>query len=69
MRVVPASYFRLFPEKKEDSQRQHAALLDAISSGDGVAARTIAEAHVLDAGAALHQWLLDHADGDVPLPT
>ena len=69
VRVVPASYFRLFPEKKEDSQRQHAALLDAISSGDGVAARTIAEAHVLDAGAALHQWLLDHADGDLPLPT
>ena len=57
VRVVPASYFELFPEREQTSQREHAALLDAITRGDAVAARTIAEAHVLDAGQALGDWL------------
>jgi DNA-binding GntR family transcriptional regulator len=56
-RVVPASYFELFPERERRSREEHAALLDAIGAGDAVAARTIAEAHVLDAGAALGDWL------------
>ena len=66
VRAVPGNYFELFPEREQTSQREHAALLDAISAGDAVAARTIAEAHVLDAGAALGDWLrADPHDGDI----
>ena len=36
---------------------EHAALLDAIDRGDGAAARTVMEAHVLTAGEALAGWL------------
>jgi DNA-binding GntR family transcriptional regulator len=60
-RVVPASYFELFPEQERRARVEHAALLDAISQGDAAAARTIAEAHVLDAGAALGDWLRTHS--------
>jgi DNA-binding GntR family transcriptional regulator len=56
-RVVPGTYFQLFPEQERRSRVEHAALLDAIGRGDAVAARTIAEAHVLDAGAALGDWM------------
>ncbi len=61
VRVVPNSYFEMFPEQEKRSQAEHAALLDAIERGDAAAARTIAEAHVLDAGQALGQWLRDRA--------
>jgi DNA-binding GntR family transcriptional regulator len=57
VRVVPGNYFELFPEQKQRSKREHAALLRAISSEDGLAARRIAEAHVLAAGRALGGWL------------
>jgi len=57
VRVVPATYFELFPEQERRARKEHAALLDAISRGDGAAARAVAEAHVLDAGAALGDWL------------
>jgi len=57
VRVVPGTYFELFPEQKRRSRTEHAALLEAIGRGDAPAARAIAEAHVLDAGAALGQWL------------
>jgi DNA-binding GntR family transcriptional regulator len=57
VRVVPTSYFELFPEQLWRSQADHAALLDAMDRGDGVAARTLAETHVIDAGAALGDWL------------
>ncbi len=57
VRVVPDSYFELFPEQERRSRIEHAALLEAIGRGDAPAARTIAEAHVLDAGAALGDWL------------
>jgi DNA-binding GntR family transcriptional regulator len=60
-RVVPASYFELFPEQERRARVEHAALLDAIRQGDAAAARTIAEAHVLDAGAALGDWLRTHS--------
>jgi DNA-binding GntR family transcriptional regulator len=66
VRVVPASYFRLFPEQEQRSRSEHAALLEAIGAGDAVAARTLAEAHVLDAGAALGEWLAANA-ADRPL--
>jgi DNA-binding GntR family transcriptional regulator len=55
--VVPANYFELFPEQERRARKEHAALLEAIGRGDAGAARTIAEAHVLDAGAALGDWL------------
>ncbi len=61
VRVVPGSFFELFPEQQRRSHTEHAALLDAIGRGDAAAARTIAEAHVLDAGAALGSWLRTNA--------
>jgi DNA-binding GntR family transcriptional regulator len=57
VRVVPANYFELFPEQERRSRAEHAALLEAIGDGDPAAARVIAEAHVLDAGAAMGDWL------------
>ncbi|HET6950847.1 MAG TPA: GntR family transcriptional regulator [Acidimicrobiales bacterium] len=57
VRVVPASYFELFPEQEERSRDEHAALLDAMERGDGPAARELAEAHVMVAGEALADWL------------
>jgi len=57
VRVVPASYFELFPEQEERAHEEHAALLDAIEAGDGQRARALAEAHVLVAGHALGDWL------------
>jgi DNA-binding GntR family transcriptional regulator len=68
VRVVPASYFTLFPERETTSRSEHAALLDAIGEGDAAGARTIAEAHVLDAGATLGDWLRSHGDGGTPTP-
>ena len=60
VRVVPASYFELFPEQEQRSEREHADLLDAMGRGDAAAARVIAEAHVLDAGETLRDWLAAH---------
>ncbi len=57
VRVVPASYFELFPEQEQRSEREHAELLDAMGRGDAAGARVIAEAHVLDAGETLRDWL------------
>jgi DNA-binding GntR family transcriptional regulator len=60
VRIVPASYFELFPEQERISRAEHAALIDAIEAGDGRGARSIAETHVLEAGATLGEWLRDH---------
>jgi len=57
VRVVPASYFELFPEQVRRSRDDHAGLLEAIDRGDAPTARALTEAHVLDAGAALGDWL------------
>jgi DNA-binding GntR family transcriptional regulator len=57
VRVVPASYFELFPEQEQRSEREHAELLDAMGRGDAAGARVIAEAHVLEAGETLRDWL------------
>jgi len=61
VRVVPSSYFDLFPEQELRSRADHAALLAAIGRGDASAARAIAESHVLDAGAALGDWMRANA--------
>ena len=61
VRVVPVSYFDLFPEQERKSRSDHAALLSAIERGDPTSARTVAEAHVLDAGAALGDWMRANA--------
>ncbi len=66
VRVVPTSYFALFPEQVGRSRVDHAALLEAIDRGDGAAARTVAEAHVLDAGAALGDWLRKRTELETP---
>jgi DNA-binding GntR family transcriptional regulator len=63
VRVVPASYFELFPEQVRRSQADHAVLLEAMDRGDATTARTLTESHVLDAGAALGDWLRAHTDG------
>jgi DNA-binding GntR family transcriptional regulator len=57
VRVVPASYFELFPEQVRQSHTDHATLLEAIDRGDAQAARALAESHVLHAGDALGDWL------------
>ena len=62
VRIVPTSFFTLFPEQEQRSRREHAELLDALGRGDSTAARSIAEAHVLDAGTALGDWLRTHAE-------
>jgi DNA-binding GntR family transcriptional regulator len=59
VRVVPRSFFELFPEQVSRSRAEHAALLEAIDRGDAGTARTLTESHVLDAGAALGDWLRD----------
>ncbi|HEY5097108.1 MAG TPA: FCD domain-containing protein, partial [Acidimicrobiales bacterium] len=59
VRVVPRSFFELFPEQVSRSRAEHAALLEAIDRGDAATARTLTESHVLDAGAALGDWLRD----------
>jgi DNA-binding GntR family transcriptional regulator len=59
VRVVPGNYFELFPEQERRSHREHAALLDAMARGDGKAARSLAEQHVLSAGEALGGWLAE----------
>jgi DNA-binding GntR family transcriptional regulator len=64
VRVVPGNYFELFPEQAQRSRREHAALLDAMASGDGEGARRIMEAHVLTAGEALGDWLAKRAVTD-----
>jgi len=61
VRVVPGNYFELFPEQETRSRREHASLLEAMDRGDGAAARSIMEAHVLSAGEALGGWLAEIA--------
>ena len=63
VRVVPASYFELFPEQVRRSQAEHAEMLEAFDGGDGAAARTLTELHVLEAGAALGDWLRETRAG------
>ena len=63
VRVVPGNYFELFPEQEHRSKREHAALLRAISIGDALAARRLAEAHVVAAGRALGGWLARMENG------
>jgi len=61
VRVVPDNYFELFPEQERRSRREHGALLEAMAAGDGTAARSLAEEHVLRAGEALGGWLAARA--------
>jgi DNA-binding GntR family transcriptional regulator len=61
VRVVPTNYFELFPEQEERSRLEHADLLGALGRRDGAAARRLAEAHVLAAGATLGEWLAARA--------
>jgi DNA-binding GntR family transcriptional regulator len=63
VRVVPTSYFELFPAQERRSRADHAALLGAIGGADAATARALAEAHVLEAGAALGDWLRGQMGG------
>ncbi len=70
VRVVPDNYFELFPEQEQRSRREHAALLDAVTRGDGAAARAVMEEHVSAAGQALGGWLAGlTAEHDAGPPT
>ncbi len=66
VRAVPASYFELFPEQVRRSRAEHAILLEAISGGDAASARALNESHVLEAGAALGDWLRERTPGAEP---
>jgi DNA-binding GntR family transcriptional regulator len=68
VRAVPGSYFELFPAQERRSQRDHAALLRAMEQGDALSARGLAEAHVLDAGSALGDWLRSLQQNDAGRP-
>jgi DNA-binding GntR family transcriptional regulator len=68
VRVVPTSYFELFPEQVRRSRDDHAVLLDAIDRGDAATARTLTESHMLDAGAALGDWLRAQEAGRAKSP-
>jgi DNA-binding GntR family transcriptional regulator len=57
VRAVPSSYFELFPAQEKRSREEHAGLLRAMARGDAAKARALAEAHVLEAGDALGDWL------------
>jgi DNA-binding GntR family transcriptional regulator len=57
VRVVPTNYFELFPEQIRRTRAEHAVMLEAIDRGDRSTARALTESHVLDAGAALGDWL------------
>jgi DNA-binding GntR family transcriptional regulator len=65
VRVVPTSYFELFPERQERSRQEHDALLDSMERRDPESARALAESHVLQAGEALGGWLASRLSGDV----
>ena len=60
---VPVDYFTLPNGLKVVVSEDHAALLGALERRDAPAARAIAEAHILDAGEALGEWLRSRADG------
>lgn len=68
VRAVPGNYFTLFPEQRERSLAEHAELLDAMERRDVAAARTLGEAHVLEAGSALGDWLRESIVQQAPLP-
>jgi DNA-binding GntR family transcriptional regulator len=55
--VVPGNFFALFPEQERHARLEHAALLDAMETGDSTMARSVAEDHVMRAGEALGSWL------------
>ena len=59
--VVPGNFFELFPEQESHARLEHAALLDAMESGDDTAARSLAEDHVMRAGEALGSWLTEQS--------
>ena len=65
---MPDNYFELFPEQEQRSRREHAALLDAMTRGDGAAARAVMEEHVSAAGQALGGWLAGLAAEHDPGP-
>jgi DNA-binding GntR family transcriptional regulator len=55
--VVPTNFFDVFPDQGQHSAADHDELVAALVRRDGAAARTAAERHVTDAGAALARFL------------
>lgn len=55
--AVPTNFFEMFPDQSHHSAADHDELMDALARRDGDTARAVAERHVIDAGAALAQFL------------
>jgi DNA-binding GntR family transcriptional regulator len=62
-RVLPRAYFEIFSGQEHCSLREHTALLHAIGRNDSLAARSIAEDHVLNAGELVSDWLAARVAG------
>ena len=59
--VVPTNFFDVFPDQGAHSTADHDELVAALARHDGLAARTTAERHVTEAGAALARFLEGNA--------
>ena len=57
-RMIPRSYFALFPEQIPCSLDEHGALVRALASRDGLAARQISEKHFEGAAEVLSQYVV-----------
>jgi DNA-binding GntR family transcriptional regulator len=55
--IVPTNFFDVFPDQGQHSAADHDELVAALARRDGGAARTAAERHVTEAGAALARFL------------
>ncbi len=55
--VVPTNFFDVFPDQTQHTAADHDEIVAALARRDGGAARTAAERHVTEAGAALARFL------------
>ena len=56
-RMIPTSFFSLFPEQIPCSLTDHDALVDALESGDPASARSVTEKHFAESGRLLSAHL------------
>ena len=56
-RMIPMSFFRVFPEQIPCSLSEHDALVEALEKGDPIAARSVTEKHFAESGQVLSAHL------------